>query len=203
MPQVIEKLAYTYDELSDEAKAIARDQFRAHALDYEWWEFVYDDADEIAKILGIDIDRKGKNTPAIWFSGFWSQGDGACFEGSYRYARHSKKVIREHAPKDTELHSIADRLYALQRRNFFQLTATVSHRGHYYHEFCTSIDVYRDGYHADADAAEDLADILRDFMRWIYRRLEAEAEWLMSDECIEQGIDAAASQFNEDGTLFL
>lgn len=53
-------------------------------------------------------------------------------------------LIREYAPQDTELHRIADALQAIQRRNFYQLRADASHRGHYYHEYCMAISVERD-----------------------------------------------------------
>jgi len=202
MPQVIENIAYTYDELSEAAKEAARDWYRQGALDYDWWDSVYYDAGQIAKILGIEIDRKDKNTPAIYFSGFWGQGDGACFEGSYSYAKGAHKRIREYAPLDDELHRIADNLLAIQRKHFYQLSARVTHTGRYYHEFCTSIHVFHESDWADADTAEDLADILRDFMRWIYRRLEAEHDFLLSDETIEEYFRATDCLFDEDGRLF-
>ena len=65
-----------------------------------------------------------RQKPCIWFSGFWSQGDGACFEGRYAYAPRASLRIRDYAPRDTELHRIADALQALQRLNFYQLTAS-------------------------------------------------------------------------------
>jgi len=202
MPTTLTHTAYTYDELSEAAKETARDWYRQGALDYEWYDSVYYDADQIAKILGIEIDRRGKYSPAIYFTGFYSQGDGACFEGSYSYAKGAHKRIREYAPLDDELHRIADRLFDIQRRNFFQLSANVSHSGRYYHEFCTSIHVFHGSDWADADTAEDLADILRDFMRWIYSRLEAEHDFLMSDETVEESIRANEYLFDEDGRPF-
>jgi hypothetical protein len=199
MPITLTQTAYTYDELSDAAKETARDWYRQGALDYEWWNFVYDDADQIAKILGIEIDRRGKHTPAIYFSGFWGQGDGACFEGSYSYAKGAHKRIREYAPLDDELHRIADNLLAIQRKHFYQLSARITHTGRYYHEHSTSIHVFHGSDWIDADTAEDLADILRDFMRWIYCRLEAEYDFLMSDEQVEESIRANEYLFDEDG----
>ena len=67
--------------------------------------------------------------PCIWFSGFWSQGDGACFEGYWSHAKGVNARIRDYAPTDATLHCIADRLQAIQRRNFYQLAAEVSRRG--------------------------------------------------------------------------
>ena len=59
----------------------------------DWFEFVYDDFERICAIIGVDLKTvpvraltaaASRQKPCIWFSGFWSQGDGACFEGRYR-----------------------------------------------------------------------------------------------------------------------
>ena len=71
-------------------------------------------------------------------------GDGALFEGAYDFAKGAPKAIRAHAPEDSELHRIADALQAIQRRNFYQLHATVTHRDRYYHEYSMAISVERD-----------------------------------------------------------
>jgi hypothetical protein len=63
------------------------------------------------------------------------------------------------------LHSIADRLQDVQKRNFYQLRAAISHRGHYFHEYCMDIDVSRGSptYQAMTDDAEDtVMEVLRD-----------------------------------------
>lgn len=202
MPVTITKTAYTFDELDDRAKETARDWYRQGALDYyDWWDSIYDDADQIAKILGIEIDRKGKRTPAIYFSGFWSQGDGACFEGKYHYAKGATKAIREYAPRDEELHRIADELQAIQRKNFYQLSAHIAHTGRYCHEHSTSIHVFRESDWVDDETADGVAEFIRDFMRWIYSRLEAEYEYLMSDESVDEAIRANEYLFDENGNI--
>ena len=56
---------------------------------HDWWDSVYEQFIEKMKEEGIEVLTKtvrayrGNNyeTPAIYFSGFSSQGDGACFEG--------------------------------------------------------------------------------------------------------------------------
>jgi hypothetical protein len=62
-----------YNELSATAQERVREQY-INSLDYEWWDCVYEDAIEKGKELGFYIDK-------IYFSGFWSQGDGASWEG--------------------------------------------------------------------------------------------------------------------------
>ena len=103
------------------------------------------------------------------------------------------------------MHSIADGLQALQRRNFYQLAAEVSHRGRYYHEYTMSIDVTRDSptwQPPTEDAEETVTEALRDLARWLYRQLEAEYDHLTSDEAIEEGIIVNEYTFTEGGRRF-
>ncbi len=187
---------YKFDELSDESKEAAMEKFREHNLDYEWWSPVYDDARDIGVLMGITIDR-------IYFTGFCSQGDGACFEGSYSYELGSVKQIREHAPKDGTIYRLAAELSKLQRTRFYRLSASVKHSGHYYHERSTDIRVcIEDGYDdVDVDTDEALSELLRGFMRWIYKRLEETHDYLQSDESIKETIKANQYLFTEDGAI--
>jgi hypothetical protein len=81
------------------------------------------------------------------------------------------------------------------------LEASVKHRGHYYHEFCTEISVDRYDIYPTEDAEEWVTELLRDFMRWIYRQLESEYEFQTSEEQIKETILINEYEFNEDGTL--
>ena len=89
--------------------------------------------------------------------------------------------------EDTELHRIVDNLQAIEKRNFYRLNANVTRgrAGNYSHEMQSEIqtevdlpglsDYTRDEViEGDGGDKGDLADVLRDFMRWIYRSLEAE-----------------------------
>jgi len=143
--------------------------------------------------------------PCIWISGFWSQGDGACFEGYFSHAKGAAARIRNYAPQDPTLHGIADRLLAVQRRNFYQLVAEASHRGRYYHEYTMSVDVTRDSPNwqpPTEDAEEILTEALRDLARWLYRQLQAEYDHLTSDDAIEEGIIVNEYTFTKGGRRF-
>lgn len=206
MPETREIAVYQFDELSDKAKEKAREWYRTGQLDYDWWASVYEDADTIASIIGIDIDRKGKCTPAIYFSGFCSQGDGACFEGSYRYKKGWRKELAEYAPRigtNIEVWQIAEALQAIQARHFYKLEATCRHRGHYQHSGCMSVDVEHaeDRYRDIGDAEDEIRDQLRLFADWIYDRLESEHDWLMADEQVDESIRANEYEFLETGDL--
>src|SRR3990167_3827578 len=122
--ETIEVKVYQFDELNEEAKEKARAWFReGNQNDSFYAESVIDDAKQIGKLMGIDISK-------VYYSGFWSQGDGACFEGSYAYKKGSLKAIREYAPQDTELHRIATELAMIQRANFYGISGSVKHVGH-------------------------------------------------------------------------
>lgn len=206
MPETREITVYQFDELSDKAKEKAREWYRDGQLDYDWWEFVYELADTAAKHLGIDIDRKDKHTPAIYFSGFWSQGDGACFEGSYRYKKGWRSaLLHEFGPGDTlnELLSIGQSLQAAQARQFYKLEATCWCHGSYQHSGCMSVDVtHADSLYRDVgDAEDELRDALRAFADWVYDCLESEHDWLTDDEQVDESIRANGYEFLENGSL--
>lgn len=200
---------YTFDELSEEAqrKAIERAQESAGEV-YEP-DYVYEDFDMIASILGVELETKAvklygggtRQEPVIYYSGFWSQGDGASFEGSYAYAKGSKKAIRDHAPQDTELHRIADELAEIQRRHFYGVTANVTVSGHYVHSGCMRIGVEfaRDEYSQETDDA--VTQLLRDLADWLYIRLRDEYEYQTSEESARENILANEYEFTEDGEI--
>jgi hypothetical protein len=99
---------------------------------------------------------------------FWSQGDGASFECHYAYRKSASAEITAYAPQDETLHGIADTLHAIQRRNFYQLHAEASLRGHYCHEYCMVISVERDSptwQDMTADAEDTVIEALRGLAR--------------------------------------
>lgn len=213
MPEIIENTVYRLDELSDDAKDKARAWYRKGGFDYDWYDAVYEDFQRIAEILGIRFKTRtvhlygggSRQEPRIFFSGFWSQGDGACFEGHYSYRNNASVEIRSYAPRDTILHGIADALQVVQRCNFYQLRAEASHCGHYYHEYCMAICVERDSatyQEMTADAEDIVVEALRDLARWLYRQLEREYDYLSSDEPVDETITANEYTFTENGRRF-
>jgi hypothetical protein len=146
-----------------------------------------------------------RDEPRIFFTGFWNQGDGACFEAYYAYAKGAPRRIREYAPQDEALHRIADGFAAIQRRNFYQLRAETTHRGHYYHARCMAVSVERDSptYQAMTAGADDIViEALRDLADWLYRQLEREYDYLSSDEAVDETIAANAYTFTASGRRF-
>lgn len=188
---------YRIDELDEKVQEKVLDKYRDWNVDdYEWWEFVYDDATAIGELMGIEIDK-------IYFSGFWSQGDGACFIGRYAYQPGSVKAVKEYAPIDETLHRIAERLQKAQSRAQYQLWTNVK-KNHlrYEHENSVDMDVFHAlDYDFNYDLADDIEEALRDFMRWIYRSLETQYEFLTSDEQIRESLEANDVTFRENGEI--
>lgn len=49
---------FNFDDLNDDAKERARDWWRDRALDYEWWDSTYEDAETVGlKLESFDLDR--------------------------------------------------------------------------------------------------------------------------------------------------
>ncbi|MCY4030133.1 MAG: antitoxin of toxin-antitoxin stability system [Acidobacteria bacterium] len=213
MPRIIKTTVYGIDELSDEAKEAARCWYRQAGLHDEWYDFVYEDFGTICRILGVTLATTPvrlygggtRDKPRIFHSGFSSQGDGASFSAAWSHACGSRKAIREHAPKDEELHRIADVLQETAKRNFYQLNATVRQRGRYCHEYSMAIEVERDSptWQPPTDGAEDaVIEALRDLARWLYRQLEREYDHQTSDETVDEALAANAFSFTAEGKRF-
>ncbi len=200
-----------FNELTDEQKQLAIQNYYDINTDHEWWDFAYEDFTTIGKILGIDIEQ-------IWFRGFSSQGDGLCFEGSFEYAKGWKAKLEAHAPgkwKDPktgkvtenkhnqEYHAIGERLQELQRLAFYGVNGSVKHRGHYNHSGCTEFDVrhnWDDEVNVNFDD-EDFVQIYRELMDTFYSQLNREYDYLTSDECIGDTLQGNEYEFTADGKI--
>lgn len=213
MPEVIETTVYTFEELDERAQARARDWYREGIPRDDWYESIFEDFERICEILGVQLATRpvrlfGGGTrakPCIWFSGFASQGDGACFEGSYSYQKGASRAIRAYAPRDMRLAAIADQLQQIQRKNVYALEARLTHRGRYYHEHSMEISVERnsDRYQPPtANAEDDVSEALRDLARWLYRQLEREHDFQLSNEVVDESLIANGYTFTDAGRRF-
>lgn len=204
--RTIETNIYQFNELSDSAKEKARQWWRTD-LPFDT-DFIIDDAADIAAMFGLDIRQTLKQrtdetlhwVPSVYWSGFWSQGDGASFDGTYEYKAGGLKAVKAHAPKDETLHHIVQRLQAVQRRYFYGISARIKQGGRYYHEMTMEIDVTcRDDRKMQNEDEDEVIECLRDFASWIYRQLEQEYEHQNSDEVVDETIIINEYEFDENG----
>jgi hypothetical protein len=158
-----------------------------------WSERVIEMFTEDMKLIGIEVDK-------AFYSGFYSQGDGACFEGR-----------------------VCDWSLFLEAAGYKDLIDVIPcsdqprlpwhQSGHYYHEYCTTFDtdgLYLDNPHCEEwdtlrhamwaanygesgpliSRADEFIEFVRDKMRDLYKLLEEEYDHLTSDETVLAGIFA-------------
>jgi hypothetical protein len=186
-----------FTELSDDQKSKVISKNRDVNVDCDWHDFCFDDCKDIGNILGF----KMKN---IFFSGFNSQGDGACFTGKFSYTKGLLNKIKKNYSHEPELIQIASKLHELYRKSFYTVSGTITHKGRYFHERSMSLDI--DTYYNDLKGQVDeneWLDIIADFASWIYKKLESEYDYLTSDEQVAESLIANDVEFQvgEDGDL--
>ena len=197
--RTVETKVYTFNELSDEAKQVALENFRDINTRFDdWSEPIQEGFREKATQAGFEIED-------IFFSGFWSQGDGAMFT----YSGFNEGMLKSFV-EQLDL-SDADKVIILSQAD---TCGKGIHRGHYYHE--QSCDHYStlDSTNPDWEYATDLIfqhddafdkyviRTYKDLCRELYRDLEEYYEELTSDEAIQEAIEENGYEFTEDGKIF-
>jgi hypothetical protein len=139
--RTIEKTIYEFDELSDKAKAKALDHCREWQTEHDWWDCQYENFIEKITEHGYSVDPK-----KIHFSGFWSQGDGACFEGTFRFGHEKTATL---LPCDLvakiNLFNAKMRLMGNPNTIDLEISGGIGTSGHYSHSGTMSvekIDIY-------------------------------------------------------------
>lgn len=223
--EITERTLYTYGELSDKAKEAAREWYARGACEDSFWtESIFESAADAAALFGLDIRQTRKALlggghrygPAVYWSGFWSQGDGACCEGTW-YARDVKPgALAKEFPRDEELQRIAA-VFESVAKAYPDASFSVKHRGHYYHSGCTAFEFEPGDCPHDEEENEeengrasdwyrdfpedDLKQAARDFMDWIYSGLEKEYEYQTSEEACAEACEANGYEFTEAGEI--
>ena len=190
-------VGYEVNELSSEAVERAHDDWlNAGASDFDS-QYVIEDMTECAKELGITVDN-------IYYSGFSSQGDGACFVGHYEFDPTWNAKAQDGFPRYSEMFELGNRLQKAHEK-YGELYATVYKTNYRYdHENTVTVDVESLSEDEDfpiLDAQEMVEDILKDFMHEIYRRLEQEYTWSTSIEYFHELAEANEWYFTEEGKL--
>lgn len=180
---------FEIDELSDDAKKRAIESLRDINVSHSWWELVYDKHKQI-------INDAGFINPELHFSGFWSQGDGACFDCDY-------VNIEQYAQTTNE-----KRVLALQKEEYIDFGVMKNgYANHYSHEKTRYTDwsanrTVSGVLKAVCDGLENKIENRRlELCRALYRDLEAEYSYLTSDELILEVIRDSDYHFLENGTL--
>jgi hypothetical protein len=187
------------DMLNDEKlKSALLDKHTNINVDFNFWhEAEIEHHEEQLKIAGYQNVK-------IHFSGFYSQGDGACFTGDINVVAW----IEKNAPVKYA------RILKLIKAGFIDTySAEIKHRGHYYHERSTDLFIDFRIYGNLGTSAVNVCglldvlvtDIETDIIergREIYKDLKADYEYLTSEEAIIETLQINDYEFNEDGSIF-
>ena len=198
-----------YKELSDTAKEHAFEQFQEYMNlgDYDWWENTF--CDWVTKLEGLGIHTDNNQ---MFFSGFHSQGDGACFTGSIdlkEFLEAHPDLKKEHAKLYMAVIPFDTRGAACE---YFDLELTRHGSTNYNHEKSVHLGSWDINILPEYDTEEgedyelymmeaesDIEDQCREYMRQLYKDLEAEHEYWQSLECFLESVDY--KDFDSDGEL--
>lgn len=183
-----------------------------------WYTAVEERVEEELAEIGFDMTQ-------MYFSGFWSQGDGACFEGTMSdWAKFCEQV-----PTFVKAFPFLSEYLKDEGATY-----TIGHSGHYYHEQCTNHDYSSELEYGldqiDEDEITDpaaqmryamykkalveegeiqrnqysaittwLKEFFQDKMRDLYERLEQEYDYLTSDDVVWESIEA--NDLDKQGVL--
>jgi hypothetical protein len=209
---------FKFNELEQSAKDHAIQKYAAP--DHDWWDSTFDNYKHDQELIG-----QGFVIRKINFSGFWSQGDGACWQGSVQipeYLTHfctadDQQVLRE-------------ALLALVYNGDMAASVTIKADGHYSHEHTmkseepTLYNSFGDNEyisltHKGVFAGARVADLIvlvephltalsdhileeaRNIARRIYKDLESEYDGFFEEESFSEHADCNDWKFDEDGDL--
>jgi hypothetical protein len=216
MPRIKETTVYQFDELPTEA---AKNKAREWLREGEQQDFdpEYEYYETAAKLLGITLDERKTGTTRggkdiyqsdIRWSGFYSPGDGASFVGRYEFAPGCAEAIRKEFPTNTALHQIADDLTVLFARRKLLGKSGIKAKitvddGREVHKYAMGLEWTVSGDNEDEEISGDeekaLLEAMRDFAGWIYKSLEEEWDYRLSDGQIDESMRANEYEFDEDG----
>ena len=197
--RILETKVYTFEELSEEAKERAIEKNRDINVEYwEWYDDIYLAFKEKYSDL-FDIEK-------IYFSGFYSQGDGAMFE--YNFV--TDKLINEFI-EQLPLSPLRKKLV----KEHILFSGNGTHQGNYHNErsCCHRLFVEYSGIincthyvmidnfigELQLDFEEYIQERYIDLCQELYQSLQDEYEWHISNEAIEQCLIDMEYEFTEQG----
>lgn len=177
---------YKFNELKKDIKEEVLDKYRDINVDCDFWN------DWVIEKHQTKLKKLGYTNSKIFFSGFWLQGDGACFEASVNL----EPWLKAHKQL-TKYRALANRAW--------EIIITIKQSGHYYHEYSMNVKE-EGGYHLKDKAGKQLDEVIKliesesvELAKAIYKNLKEHYECLISDEEVIETIKANDYEFLKDG----
>lgn len=197
---------YSFSELSEKSQKKAIEKLSDINIDYDYWDFVYEDFQQLASYFGMDVD-----TDKTYFSGFYSQGDGSAFTATVDpcklIACIQGNTWAEYAPKENFNLPVLSvnvlRVCKLIAAGKIDFTANVYPANR---ETAVKVEFEFDNLPNNLnDAAGELCEVIEEVSdtlnKWLFRQLQKEYEYQTSEEAIKETIAANDYLFFENGKL--
>jgi hypothetical protein len=197
MAEQVQITLFTFDELPEESQQKLIEGFRQdYDPDYShiYHEFIHDMSERYGADISVDN---------IQWSGFWSQGDGACFTCDF-----DEEVIFPILKQELSEDDVA---YIEKQGAQLDAKSVRTGRSNYYsHENTVEAELYL---YSDSDDTMDevretlenkLTEIIRESCRDLYQRLEDYYNEETEDEALKQRIKEywPGCNFRKNGTIF-
>lgn len=189
-----------YSELSDEAKRKALEWGREAQSEDSWFsECVTEDWKATLEYLGF------YGVDVLW-TGFYSQGDGACFVGNWqdKYVCFDRLVeyLGVERAESMDCYGFFRKIEALRGMGAIEPHyVALRHKGLYSHKHSVTYDYDIPEAEDDTipDFESDFKEACQSLMEDIYSDLEKEYDYQMSDEAVAEMLEVNEFDFNEKG----
>lgn len=209
--RTIEKIVYTYDELSDTAKQKARAWYAD--TEHQDWEPEFEGVCEALRLLGFTVDHHGVETiggttrqePTIHYS-IGGSSDGVSFEGSWKACDVDGGTLLENWPQDVTLKVITAEMMGVYIRwpdascRVDTSAANSSVRINEVQRW-DGDDSHMSGDPVTDELTRELKRVVELLGMWMLVMFREDLDWRMSDEQVKEGIAANEYEFDEDGDV--
>lgn len=189
---------FKFEELIEEVQQKVIEKNRYINTDFDWHESIFESFKE--------DNEKYFDIKNIYFTGFWSQGDGAMFE----YSGINENLLNE-AIESLNLPKWKKQILSTQ----ICINGKGVQRGHYYHENSCDHTIYiednNNGYYQNiydlidlysSDIEDFIITKYKDICQDLYKNLENENDYLQSDEVIKETLICNDYDFTEEGDIY-
>ena len=199
MAEQVQITLFTFDELPEESQQKILEGFQQD-YDPDYSHIYHEFINDMSENYGADI-----SVDSIEWSGFWSQGDGACFTCDFD-EEVIETMLRAELSEDDRAHldRLGVRFNSIKSirtgpSNFYSHENTVKGKISFYCSDDTELKV-----EIIAAMEAHLTDIIRRSCKDLYQRLEDYYDEETEDESLRQRITEyyPGCQFRKDGTIF-
>jgi RNA binding exosome subunit len=154
----------------------------------DWYNFIFEDFQET-------LIKNGFYNADIQFSGFWSQGDGLCFDAKIDASKFAETTNEKRVVNLIDDNYITE--FTIEKTSF---------ANHYSHEKTRFVDYDATDYNNINKVLENLCDKIEEkrleLCKDFYKRLEKSYYHLQSDEVVKETILANEYEFLSNGTQY-